>query len=164
MSRPGYAHGFMRIRQQAVVACAAVAAIALLLPSVANAACQTLPGRSGIEEYCETIPGATGNRTPFERPSHSRLSQRTASELARAGTTGKQVLGLARTGPSQASGKSGRAATGAGGGPTNGAVDTANTGVTNGSSVGSGLIWALVAAAVLVSGLALLRRRLRRGG
>jgi hypothetical protein len=168
MSRPGYAHGFMRIRQQAVVACFVLLALALIQPSIASAACQTLPGRSGVEQYCETIPGATGDRSPFVRPEQSRLSHRTRAALERAGGTGRQVEALAQTAPSQGSAgkrsRKGGASPGAGGkgGPPGAALNTTGSGVTTGSSVGSGFIWALAAAALAICALALLRHRLRR--
>ena len=157
----------MRIRQQALVACFALTAIALLLPGIARGACQTLPGRSGVDQYCETIPGATGDRSPFVRPGHSRLSPQTRARLARSGGAGRQVVALADTAPGgkQSADRSHEGAGSAGGKgvPPGGPPSATNSGVTTGSSVGSGFIWAAAALALAKCATALLRHRLRRG-
>jgi hypothetical protein len=66
--------------------------------SAARAICQAPPGRSGIDEYCEVLPGATGNRGPGgnERSGGPGLSPRTQRELSRAGKPGRVLLELSR--------------------------------------------------------------------
>ena len=47
----------------------ALVALALLaLPAFAQAAdCQPLPGRSALDQYCESVPGAGGDKAPGQR-------------------------------------------------------------------------------------------------
>ena len=154
----------MRIRHQALVVCIAAFCLALLQAGSASAAgCQTLPGRSGVDQYCETLPGATGDQTPGARGGGgggSGLPAATQAQLRRGGQAGQEIAALVATGPrkhgSEAGGGSGQ------GGPNGPSTAATRTGTSTGASVGSGLIWALAAAAALVAGLAVLRQRLRR--
>ena len=55
---------------------ACLAALALLaLPSLAAAKCTPIPGRSALDQYCESVPGAGGDSPPRRRPAR-RLRQR----------------------------------------------------------------------------------------
>jgi hypothetical protein len=87
---------------------AAVLAMALvaLVPAVAAAQrCQAPPGTAGIDQYCETIPGAGGNQNPDDAAGGSGgragegLPRRARGALSRAGRDGAGVLRLTGEAP-----------------------------------------------------------------
>ena len=95
-----------------LLAVAAVAVGALLGPLPAQAApttCVAPPGTSGIDQYCETVPGAGGDQgtrggggtTGGHHTLGSSVSRKTASQLGRS-AAGRAVLGLS-TGSTNAS-------------------------------------------------------------
>jgi hypothetical protein len=77
-----------------------VATCVLLLAGFAPAAsAQTTnapPGNSGVDQYLETVPEASGNRAPGKRDS-SPLSARTEAQLKQAGAQGEAVSKLVAT-------------------------------------------------------------------
>jgi hypothetical protein len=90
---------------------AALIALALLVPAAAAAAAQgprtnAPPGNSAIDEYLETVPGASGNGVP--RPPVAGGATLTAAErnrLERLGTDGRTLARIVEsTSPAPASG------------------------------------------------------------
>jgi hypothetical protein len=57
-------HRIRRIRQHAVAGCVALLCLMLAEPAFGQRNCEAPPGRSGLDQYCETVPGATGDRSP----------------------------------------------------------------------------------------------------
>jgi len=154
----------------------AVLALGLLAPTTASAqTCEAPPGTSGIEQYCESIQGPGGKAGPGDRGSRGGrgVGGPTARELRGSGSDGRAVLGLAggsRAG--SASGSSGAgsgedsggasASQGSGRGSRDGGVSSVLSGAMSAIGSGSGLVWILIAIAVVLAGVAWLR--FRRGG
>lgn len=69
----------------------------LVLPSAAEAQQTTAPpGNSGIDQYVETVPGATGNRRPERKPGGTRgLTGETRRALEAQGEDGARAADLA---------------------------------------------------------------------
>jgi hypothetical protein len=96
------------------LAVAALAAGVLVGPLPAQAApvnCVAPPGTSGIDQYCETVPAASGDQgtrggggggSGQSGRVGGNVSRRTAAALQRSGSGGKAILGLS-TGSGQAS-------------------------------------------------------------
>src|SRR4051794_39823580 len=123
-----------------------------LLPSFASAAgstCQAPPGTSGIDQYCETIPGATGDHGAGGHSGGGRLSPTTRRALLRAGTSGRVVLGASSAG---AAGERNPAArhdrkrsghdAAASPAPGNNPLSAVRNAVQGGDSTGSAFVWA----------------------
>jgi hypothetical protein len=149
--------------------------------------CQAPPGTSGIDQYCETVPAASGDQgtRPGGRgqngSSGSSVSQRTAAALRRSGASGKAILGLSSgSGQGSSSGTGGgnanaaKGQTGAGNrgrGAAAGSQSTAPAGrsdnpleairsaVTSGGSAGPGFVWILVILGAIMAGVGWLRYR-----
>jgi len=154
----------------------AVLALGLLAPTTASAqTCEAPPSTSGIEQYCESIQGPGGKAGPGDRGSRGGrgVGGPTARELRGSGSDGRAVLGLAggsRAG--SASGSSGAgsgedsggasASQGSGRGSRDGGVSSVLSGAMSAIGSGSGLVWILIAIAVVLAGVAWLR--FRRGG
>jgi hypothetical protein len=89
-----------------------LATTALFAPAPAfGQSCEAPPGRAGLVQYCETIPGPGGDRGPgdFGRGGGSRLPSTTREELNARGATGRALLGFAEgTGGGSANGASAR--------------------------------------------------------
>jgi len=144
-----------------------IAVAALLVPAgVASAApqrCEAPPGTAGIDQYCETLPGATGDRESGAGPRAGRsLDPRTSRALEQAGQDGKGVLAL------PASGRGEGAGSGEGSAPAKQAVRKEPSGspigaigsaIESGSTAGKGFIWLLLATGVGMAGIAWLRYR-----
>lgn len=153
-----------------------------LAPSAALAGsswCEAPPGSAGVDQYCEAIPTAGGRQTPHSSGSTGSggsVSKKTAAQLQQGGADGAAVLNLASNANSgsssssashKASGTSGHkrskhaAATPTSSGPGGGApklpsadpVRAVSASVTGGGTVGSGFVWGLVAATVLLGGV-----------
>lgn len=132
------------------LAVTALAASTLLGPASASAApvnCQAPPGTSGIDQYCETVPGAGGDQGTRGGGSHPRhhvgdsVSHRTAAAL-RNSAAGRAILGLttdSSTGSSQGSGSGSGTGTNGGSSGTNGTSHRTGTGA-NGSAAGQGAV------------------------
>ena len=134
--------------------CVALLCLVLAEPAVAQRDCKPLPGRSGLDQYCESVPGATGDRGPGAGGGSGRdVSPSTRQRLERSGAEGRALLGLI-DGPSDGGeesaadgdggGKSSReesAADGAGGGNSTrekSAADGGGGGKSSRGSPGSG--------------------------
>ena len=166
----------------------ALVALALLaLPAVARAAnCQPLPGRSALDQYCESVPGAGGDKAARGgkrsggaggggRGDGSSLPPGVADRLRDAGPGGEALLDYARTSGSGAvggSGKSGKAGRGGAGqdgtkGPeadsSNNPFSAIKNAVSSGPSAGPVYLWVLIAIALIVAALGWLRYRARHG-
>ena len=108
----------------AVITLTASAAVGALPAQAAPANCVAPPGTSGIDQYCETVPAASGDTGTRGgggggHPLSSSVPRRTAAGLRGAGSVGKAVLSL----PSGTAGQSAAAqgGTGSGGGGKGGA-------------------------------------------
>ena len=88
-------HPIRRIRQHALAACVALLCLILAEPAFGQRDCQAPPGRSGLDQYCETLPGATGDRSPGSGGGTGRdVSPSTRQRLERSGAAGQALLGL----------------------------------------------------------------------
>jgi hypothetical protein len=182
-------HRIRRIRQHAVAGCFALLCLMLAEPAIGQRDCQAPPGRSGLDQYCETVPGATGDRGPGAGGGSGRdVSPSTRQRLERSGAAGQALLGVIG-GPSGGEGES--AAGGAGGAkssrphregggkssrgspgsgnekaadqPSNNVLSAVRSAADSGASAGPGFIWILVAVAVVMAGIAWIRYRGRGG-
>ena len=122
-----------------ILALAALAAGVLVGPLPAQAApanCTAPPGTSGIDQYCETVPAASGDQGTRGGGGGSsggssgqsgrvggNVSRRTAAALQRSGAGGKAILGLS-TGSGQASSSTQGSSSGAAKGHTGAASQT----------------------------------------
>jgi hypothetical protein len=148
-----------------------------LAPSAASAArCQAPPGTSGIDQYCEMIPGPAGPRTPDTagpsspaRGGVSPVPSRARSALGRAGKDGAAVVGLANSGGTQRHGtqqskRGSPPGTGAGGAktPSSNPLSAVSSAAQSGATLSPGLPLALIALALLAAGYGWVRYRARR--
>jgi len=118
-------HGARLIRHHVAVACVALLALLATAPPAAaqERRCEAPPGRSGIEQYCESLPQAGGPQGGGGDES-SGVDRGTADRLRSAGADGAAVLGLS-------GGESGNADSGSGagsGGAQSGGGDQARDG------------------------------------
>jgi hypothetical protein len=183
-------HRIRRIRQHAVAGCVALLCLMLAEPAVAQRDCQAPPGRSGLDQYCESLPGPTGDRGPGAGGGAGRdVSGSTRQRLEHSGAAGQGLLGLiggTRRGEEKSAGdadgggrssREGSPADGDGGGkssrgsagsgkkaaeePSNNVLSAVRSAADSGASTGPGFIWVLVAVAVAIAGVAWIRYRLR---
>ena len=126
--------------------------------------CKAPPGTSGIEQYCEVVPGPGGNRgTSDPGTGGPGVSGPTLRELEQAGVSKRILTRLGsdtkrRGGNRPQDGRIAGPATPAEGGNPLSAVRTA---AQDGATSGSGLIWLLLASALTMGALAW--RRVRSG-
>ncbi len=146
----------------------ALVALALALPVAALAqAPQTNapPGNSAIDEYLETIPGATGSGRPRPPAASGKDSVLTPAErrrLEQLGPDGKTLAdAVERTAPAASSKGSGKAAEPAGTGrsPIGGVVDALGGSDAGGGGMGLALPAILLGSLLGAVALVLLRRR-----
>ena len=177
-----YRHPARLIRHQLSLTCALLLGAGLLAPAAsAQQDCQALPGRSAIEQYCEVLPSAGGDRptgSPRGGSGGDTLPGSVRRQLDQAGEAGDVVAGLASgsAGADEARSRDGRTGDGAGGGmssdgtpssggvpgePSDNPLEAVRSAAEAGPSSGSALLWALAAATVLLAGLAWLRHRRR---
>jgi hypothetical protein len=147
--------------------------------------CQAPPGTSGIDQYCETVPSASGDQGTRgggrgqSGSSDSSVSQRTAAALRRSGASGKAILGLSsgsglgsNSGTSGGNGPKGRTGAGSRGraaaagsqstapaGRSDNPLEAIRSAVTSGGSAGPGFVWILVILGAIMAGLGWLRYR-----
>jgi hypothetical protein len=125
-------HRIRRIRQHAVAGCVALLCVMLAEPAFAQRDCQAPPGRSGLDQYCESVPGATGDSGPGAGGDTGRdLSPSTRQRLERSGAEGQALLGL--TGGAS-EGEDASAPDGNGGGASGGQEESAANGNGGGTS------------------------------
>jgi hypothetical protein len=182
-------HRIRRIRQHAVAGCVALLCLMLAEPAFGQRDCEAPPGRSGLDQYCESVPGATGDRGPGAGAGSGRdVSPSTRQRLERSGAAGQALLGVIG-GPSDggeesaaggdgggkssrrhrdAGGKSSRGSSGSGhqnaaDEPSNDVLSAVRSAADSGASTGPVFIWVLVAVAVAIAGIAWVRYRVRGG-
>jgi hypothetical protein len=127
--------------------------------------CVSAPGTGGLDQYCETVPGAGGGK-PSDGPSEGAVQRgRDALPPGVSGSVGDGIVALVGEGPAgERSGKRGGAAgSGSGGGLSGGEVsDSPLTAVANsiedGPTIGAWLPLSLLVIAVGAVGLFLARR------
>ena len=154
-----------------VLCCAALGAPT---PALAQT-CVAPPGNSGIDEYCESIPGPGGDRGAGDRPQGPGISGDTRQALEASGPLGQAVGSLAaegrpgggtgREGPeagagAQDDGDGGNALSDVGEGN---ALSAVGASVDSGASSGAALVWILAGATCLAAGAGWLRIRSRAG-
>jgi hypothetical protein len=143
--------------------------------------CQAPPGTSGIDQYCETIPGSTGNHGPSGHAGSgsSSIDPSTRRALSNQGKAGQAILDLTSAGGTtsrskKSSGSNHTAATP--GGSTSGKSDNGATppatsnnplsavgsAVGSGASAGPAFVWLLVVLGIGLSAVAWMGYR-RRG-
>lgn len=172
----------MLARLFTVIAVAGVL-LAAFAPSALAQACEGRPGASAIEQYCEAIPEATGDRvTPRENrergSSGADVPSGTSQQLEDSGADGAAVLGLVAgsdggnggdgggNGASSSKSSSGESASGdekteaeaaavaAASSPSDNPLKAVSSAVSNGATVGSAFLWGLLALAVAAAGAA----------
>jgi hypothetical protein len=177
--RPTRRHVKRSIRQQKFLLCVCLLLLMAAIPAAAQAErrCQAPPGRSGIDQYCETVPGAggdegSGRHTGAGRNpgSGSTLSRGTRSQLRSAGEAGAGVLNLVDGDNSTKQKKKSPASSSKGGGDRSSSnsvssnpLSAVRSGVESGSSAGPVFLWALLAVAAVFLALGWLRYRRRAG-
>jgi hypothetical protein len=173
----------------AVVALAVGVLVGPLPAQAAPANCVAPPGTSGIDQYCETVPAASGDQGTRGGGGGSgsgqsgrvggNVSRRTAAALRSSGTGGKAILGLS-TGSGQRSTQASSAAKGQTGtaskkhgaaqgsqgkqapapaGRSDNPLEAIRSAVTAGTSAGPGFVWILVVLGAIMAGLGWLRYR-----
>jgi cobalamin biosynthesis Mg chelatase CobN len=81
------------------IACPAFAVIALLIPASASAApvnCQAPAGTSGIDQYCEVLPGAGGSGSNHHK-TKKHVSSQVQQKLQSQGSDGAAILQLTQS-------------------------------------------------------------------
>jgi hypothetical protein len=178
-------HRIRRIRQQAVAGCVALLCLMPAEPALGQRDCEAPPGRSGLDQYCESVPGATGDRGPGAGAGSGRdVSPATKRKLENGGAAGKALLGVLGTGPradSGPGGDGGSASSGGGGGgggssngarsgggsdkaadaPSNNVFSAIRSSADAGATSGPGFIWVLVIVTLVIVGVAWIRYRAR---
>jgi len=162
--------------------CAVLLLFVLVLVEPAfGAECQTIPGRSALDQYCETLPSASGPGGPSSSDGkRSTLSRRDRSRLAHMGQAGAGILALSEgagadsgTGGSSGGKAAGQRArhgegTGSEGGrsdePSSNPLSALTSAVDSGSSAGPTFLWILLLVAAVLASLAWLRYRHRARG
>ena len=116
--------------------------------------CEAPPGTSGIEQYCETLPGAKGGSgAGTEPPVGPSLQRTTIRRLERAGRDGGGVLAL------PASGRRANERVEAPSQPSESPLGAVGSAIESGPSTGSGFLWVLIAAGCAIGGIAWIRYR-----
>lgn len=132
-----------------------------LVPQASGQTCTGRPGASAIEQYCEAIPSATGDRvTPGRRQSSSSssegtgVSSTTARRLESSGAEGQALMGLIASEQDNAVGANAQRAVGdeagasdsipAASGPSNNPLKAVSSAVSNGATVGSTFLWVMI--------------------
>jgi hypothetical protein len=160
-----------------VAICAVLGLLVIAEPAFAKSGCTPIPGRSALDQYCESIPGASGPESPTSGRHHKRshLPGHTRSSLRHHGSAGAGVLSLvdgagaagAPTGAASGHGaRHGRAAKDAaadatGDEPSNNPLAALASGVGSGSSAGPAFVWLLLLLAAALAAVAWLRYRRR---
>ena len=170
------------IRQQKLLFCAVL--LCLSSPAAAQAAtdCTTLPGRAGIDQYCESVPGAGGDSRPGTSGGRrgATLPRHTRSSLERSGVAGRDLVRLAesedqgvgdgeskdkdqdRAGGRRAGGRRSGESSAIPGSTSVNPLSAVRSGVESGTSAGPVFLWVLLGVVVLFATLGWLRYR-RRG-
>jgi hypothetical protein len=167
-----------------VVMLTATSWAAPVLAHAAPPSCQAPPGTSAIDQYCETIPGAGGDRGSRSSQRGQSLSQvvpaSVVGQLRRGGPVGQALLDLPATVANTNTSAPAASAQGGGGAGTqrppggpraraqgppaprarsDNPLDAIRSAASSGTSAGSGLASVLVALGVAMAGLAWVRYR-----
>jgi hypothetical protein len=175
------------------IACLACVVFALL-PSAASAAgdnCNAPPGTSGIDQYCEVLPGAGGTGGSHHKKQTSHVSPKVTQTLQHQGSAGAAILQLAQqsgaatqpatkpdaskqhktrhhhktsatTVPSNSTTPPApKADTTTRSAPANDPVSAVGNAVSVGSGVGAGFVWLLVGIGLVFGGMAWMSYRRR---
>ena len=156
--------------------------LAVAAPAAAGTTdCVAPPGTAAIEEYCETVPSATGDKGGGVRAPQP-LDRSTRSELRALGADGQALAGLLRSdgsgsasgsgggsAGSKASNSGGSAGTRGGGGasatqdePSGNPLHAVTSAVEAGPTLGGGFAWALLGITALMIAAGWMRLRARR--
>jgi len=132
--------------------------------AVAAPRCEAAPGTSGIDQYCETVPGANGDRGSGTGPGAGRsLDPKTVRSLDREGRDGRGVLALPSSGrgaPVERGSKPGaREGAKSRSKPSESTLGPLGSAIESGPSAGQSFLWVLAAAAVGMVGIAWARYR-----
>jgi hypothetical protein len=166
----------MRLLPLALLLFLAVAAPA----TAATTDCVAPPGTAAIEEYCETVPSATGDKGGGARSAQP-LDRSTREALRAQGADGQALAGLLRSDGSAAAPRSGRTtksggtAAGSTGNrgeaagsaasqdePSGNPLHAVTSAVEAGPTLGGGLVWALLGITALMVAAGWMRLRARR--
>jgi hypothetical protein len=163
-----------------VVLSLALALAAMLLATAPASAqtCNAPPGTAAVDQYCENAPSASGNGGGggSQSGATTKPSNSTVRALARAGQGGEELnryLGtdVASTRVSgrqpnskpsssdRAGAKKDRSAATPPNQPSSNPLGAVQSAVNSGSTIGNGFIWALIAIALLIAGMAWVRHR-----
>ena len=151
--------------------------LAVAAPAMAGTTdCVAPPGTAAIEEYCETVPSATGDKGGGVRSAQP-LDRSTRSALRAQGADGQALAGLLRSDGSSAPGTgatTSKASKGAGssGGtagtgasqdePSGNPLHAVTSAVEAGPTLGGGFAWALLGITALMIAAGWMRLRARR--
>jgi hypothetical protein len=150
------------------------AALVLAFLAAAPAAAQTCvapPGTAAVDQYCETVPSAGGDRgaggsapraaSPTPTPAAAVVPPGTASTIAKAGKDGAALNRLLGQDHAGRRGRSGSATATAPSGPTGAAaapspsgnpLDAIRRSLSDGSTAGSPFVWVLLLSALGMAG------------
>jgi hypothetical protein len=134
--------------------------------------CVAPPGTAAIDEYCETVPSATGDKGGGARSAQP-LDRSTRSELRAQGADGQALAGLLSSdGTSEPAGKpkaSKRAGSAGAAGaaaaqdePSGNPLHAVTSAVEAGPTLGGGFAWALLGITALMIAAGWMRLRARR--
>jgi hypothetical protein len=137
---------------------ALLAASLALLPSATAAAqsCQAPPGTAAVDEYCETIPAAGGDRGSADPSRPVPISKQTAQELSgsrdgaallrQLGNDPAKPRGSRRSGSDEPS----RSSAAPPSAPSSNPLDAVGSALSSGPTLGGGFIAALLAVTLLM--------------
>jgi hypothetical protein len=172
-------HAYCGVMRRNVALLAAAVGIAFALPAEVGAqqTCNGPPGTAAIEQYCEWVPSASGDRRPGQgaRPS-APLPPRAVNQLARAedGRALLTALGVDPDAPSQRQGSASGGSDARGGGrgaaetgapaarvPSNNPLDAVRSALGAGPIGGPALPWIIFVTTVVMGGWAWVSKRRR---
>jgi hypothetical protein len=134
----------------------ALVLLAGLLPAASASAqdCQAPPGTAAIDQYCETIPAAGGDRGTGERRASVPLSAATVRKLRNSGEQGEALLRQLGRNPAKrdrgTKSPAPSAPTHAAGAPSNNPLDAVSSALSSGPTLGGGFIAALLGVTLLM--------------
>lgn len=147
-------------------------ALALLAaaPAAAQRTCIAPPGTAAIDQYCEVVPDAGGDRGSTDLRPPVAIPQETAEQLARSGGQGEALLRQLGQDPAKPRG-AGRRPSGPAdssdpgpSAPSDNPLDAVSSALSSGPTVSSGFIVALLAVTLLVLSWGWIAYRRRTGG
>ena len=145
----------------------------------AKKSCTPLPGRSGLDQYCETIPGPTGDRSAGSGSGTGRhVSSSTRRRLKDSGSAGQALLGViggssgsggsgtgggkgSANGKSSGGGSKSSSEAGANDEPSGNVLSAVKSAADSGSTIGPGFVWVIAILALALAAVAWIRYRVR---